>query len=81
MSKKVEMMEQQIEIGDGEYTLVMKNEPGKFVFKSLRYGEEWRDLVGDNLVLAMFHEIEDLRERIQGLEVERSIVNLYIDQI
>lgn len=61
-------MEQRIEIGDGEYTLVTESKPNEFIFKALRYGEEWRDLVGDGLVLAMFYEIEDLRKRVEELE-------------
>ena len=29
-------------------------------FYATRYGEQWRDLVGDNLVLAMYYRIEYL---------------------
>lgn len=31
---------------------------------ALRYGEEWRDLCGDNLVLAMAQKIEELEEAL-----------------
>lgn len=56
-----------IELNAGKYTVV--NELGKGGgFHALRYGEKWRSLAGDNLVLAMFHEIEELRERLDVAE-------------
>lgn len=33
-------------------------------FKCLRYGEEWRDLIGDNMILAMFYRIQELEEAL-----------------
>lgn len=33
--------------------------------RATRYGEPWRKLEGDGLVLAMAHEIDALRERLQ----------------
>ena len=36
-------------------------------FKCKRHGEEWRDLVGDGMVLAMFQHIRDLEEYSEGL--------------
>ena len=55
-----------IELSDGKYTVV--NELGEGGgFKALRYGEEWRDLTGDNLVLAMYCEIEELREQLADM--------------
>lgn len=54
-----------IEISDGKYTIIHDN--GRDL-RALRYGEEWRDLVGDNLVMAMAQEIEDLRERVENAE-------------
>ena len=50
-----------IELMDGKYTVVNELEEGGG-FRALRYGEEWRNLVGDNLVLSMAYEIEYLRE-------------------
>ena len=49
-----------IELMDGKYTVVNELEEGGG-FRALRYGEEWRNLVGDNLVLAMAYEIEELK--------------------
>lgn len=49
----------------GEYT-VIQDERGSL--KALRHGEEWRDLVGDNLVLSMGQEIEGLRQQLEALD-------------
>lgn len=38
------------------------------VFKALRHGQEWRDLVGDNFVLALYYRIEEQQKRIEELE-------------
>jgi len=53
-----------IDLDNGNYTLLF--EEGKL--RALRYGEEWRDLVGDNLVLVMGFEIERLRKRLELIE-------------
>ena len=39
-----------------------------FEFKALRHGEEWRNLVGDNLILQMFFEILELKEENEKLK-------------
>lgn len=49
-----------ITVGDGKYTLVM--DPTNL--RALRYGERWRDLVGDGLVMALGQEIQELRETV-----------------
>lgn len=46
-------------VGDGKYTIIY--EDGKL--SALRYGEPWRDLVGDGMVLAMLQEIDFLKEQ------------------
>lgn len=48
-----------LDLYDGKYTYILY-EDGRQV--CLRYGEEWRDLCGDNLIRAMAHEIESLKE-------------------
>ncbi len=50
----------EISLLDGKYTILI-NSLG--ALSALRYGEPWRDLVGDNLVRAMVVEIERLREK------------------
>ncbi len=44
----------------GEYTVT--DQPHN-VLRALRYGEDWRCCIGDNLVLALASEVEDLRKR------------------
>lgn len=52
-----------ITVANGKYTVLADE---KFTdFRALRYGEEWRDLCGDGLILALCHEIEELREKIE----------------
>lgn len=51
-----------IELADGKYRVVMGDD---YYLKALRYGEHWRDLVGDNLVYNMACEIQQLRQQIE----------------
>ena len=48
-----------IELDNGKYT-VMYDENNQYPMKCLRYGEEWRDLVGDNLIFWLCAKIEEL---------------------
>jgi hypothetical protein len=50
-------MKTSITVADGKYTV--EHEDGAGIC-ALRYGEEWRDLVGDGLVLALVQRIEEL---------------------
>lgn len=50
-----------------KYEIILDNTNG-FEFKALRHGEEWRDLVGDNLILQMFYEILQLKEENEKLK-------------
>ncbi|MET6262615.1 hypothetical protein WID10_28350 [Klebsiella variicola] len=47
------------EIKVGEYTVIHENGTN---FHALRHGEKWRDLTGDNLVLALVSRIEQLEK-------------------
>lgn len=60
MTKK--NMGKTIELDNGKYT-VMYDENNQYPMKCLRYGEEWRDLVGDNLIFWLCAKIEELEER------------------
>lgn len=57
------MTKRKIELEYGKYTIINGLEVGEGL-QALRYGEEWRNLAGDGLVLAMYHEIERLRDTI-----------------
>lgn len=47
-----------VSTNDGKYTVV-QDESGKLT--ALRYGEPWRDCVGDNLILMLAYELSECR--------------------
>lgn len=49
----------QLDICDGKYTVIIDMQTGQA--ECLRYGEKWRDLTGDKMVLALFDTIVDLQ--------------------
>lgn len=49
-----------VTVGDGQYRVIAHADMSGF--RALRYGEEWRSLTGDNLVLALAMEVAKLRE-------------------
>ncbi len=53
-----------VPVADGKYTVLVAAD-GRL--KALRHGEEWRDCVGDGLVLALAQEVEELRNELQKL--------------
>lgn len=55
-----------IDLVDGKYSVIVDLNNG--VFKALRYGEEWRSLTGDKLVLGMFDRIVELQEEVARLQ-------------
>ncbi len=57
-----------IKLDNGKYEVILNDKPWKF--EALRYGETWRSLTGDNLVLAMFYRIQELEEEITELKSE-----------
>jgi len=62
-------MKESVKLDGGKYEVILDQDGSSFNFHALRYGEEWRSLVGDNLILAMFNKIQDLEERLFGKEV------------
>lgn len=50
-----------ITVCDGKYTIIYDFRTGQS--ECLRYGEKWRDLCGDKMVLAMFDEIVAIRQQ------------------
>lgn len=54
----------EIVVCDGKYTLIM--DPCNM--RALRYGEPWRDLVGDGFVMALGQEIERQQDRLAKAE-------------
>lgn len=51
-----------VDLDEGKYTVIEDIDNGEF--KALRNGLEWRDLIGDKLVLALVNKIKDLEEQI-----------------
>jgi hypothetical protein len=58
-------MTTRITFGSGKYTLEHNNGAN---LRALRYGEQWRDLSGDGMVLALVQEVEELRQKLAKYE-------------
>lgn len=54
-----------VSVENGKYTVVL---PKDGSLKALRYGEEWRDCCGDNLIYYLAFELNELREKLKELE-------------
>ena len=54
-----------ISICDGKYTVIPAPTGTTRV---LRYGEEWRDVTGDNVIGGLAWELQEANERIKRLE-------------
>jgi len=52
-----------VDLCDGKYTVIYDLETGQS--ECLRYGEKWRELCGDKMVLAMFDRIVELEDGIR----------------
>lgn len=47
---------------DDKYEVFVEFNKNNSIFEAKRYGESWRNLIGDNLILAMFYRIQELEE-------------------
>lgn len=56
-----------IELGDGKYTYVHDPVTGRQ--EALRYGQEWRDLVGDNLVYLLAQEVLEAQAKAKAFDM------------
>ena len=54
-----------IDLGNGKYHLTFDEKTGKL--EACRYGEAWRDLTGDNLILALMQRITDLEKLLEHM--------------
>jgi hypothetical protein len=63
-----------IDIDGGKYSIVIGNDNGKWIFKALRYDEEWIENLtatdGSNMIMAMAYEIQSLRNEVLNLNNE-----------
>ena len=58
----------QIDLCEGKYTIRLTEDcklGDTFIFDALRYGESWRNLCGDSLVLALVQKIIELEDRLK----------------
>lgn len=46
---------------DGEYSIFLETGDGKFRFEAYRRGQRWRNLAGDQLMLALFSEVAEAK--------------------
>lgn len=52
----------EVKVNNGKYTVLLPAGPQEHGrFRALRYGEEWRDLIGDNLVYGLAYELDKAR--------------------
>ena len=58
-----------ISICDGKYTVI---QAPTGTTRVLRYGEEWRDVTGDNVIGGLAWELQEARDRIKRLEEENN---------
>jgi predicted HAD superfamily Cof-like phosphohydrolase len=52
-----------VAVCDGKYTIIQANGGG---LRALRHGEEWQDLTGNGMVLALAQEVDNLREQLNA---------------
>lgn len=57
-----------LSLADGKYTLI-EHLDGRL--EALRYGEPWRDLTGDKLILVLAQEVVTLRDALAHLRDPR----------
>ena len=68
-----------LDLCDGKYSVIYDLETGQS--ECLRYGEKWRELCGDKMVLAMFDRIVELEEGIHEIERLRGVLADIINPI
>ena len=65
------MADERVSVEDGKCTVVMQSDGG---LRALRYGESWRDLTGDKLIVWLVAELRDARQaRDEVLEALREL--------
>jgi hypothetical protein len=59
-----------LKLCDNKYEVILDENPNNYKFEVLRCGEEWRSLIGDNVVLALVYKIQELQDRVNDLKDE-----------
>ena len=66
-----------ISICDGKYTVI---QAPTGTTRVLRYGEEWRDVTGDNVIGGLAWELQEARDRIKRLEEAGDRLQMLIEE-
>jgi len=53
-----------LDLENEKYTIIEDLNKGKF--EALRYGDDWRNLIGDNLILALVYKVQELEEKLKA---------------
>ena len=70
------MADHRISLCNNDYEIIFSDgRDGKYNFEALRYGEKWRDLCGDNLMLCLVQKFLDLKE--ENKKMEAALFNFY----
>lgn len=56
-----------VSVANGKYEIIIEELP-KYKAYALRYGEPWRDILGDNLIHALATELYGAREELKQLK-------------
>lgn len=59
-----------LNLDNGKYTIEEDLNNGKF--HALRYGADWRDLIGDNLILSLVNKIQELETELAAIKNENN---------
>lgn len=54
-----------ISLNDGKFEIIYNENP--FEFKALRYGEEWKDLTGDDLILSLVMQLNEYQKLLKDI--------------
>lgn len=62
-----------IVLDNGKYIILWNDDMS--IFKCLRNGNEWRNLMGDNLIYSLIMKIEELQNEIKNKEDKKNEKN------
>ena len=68
-----------LKLENNKYEIIEDLEHG--IFKAERYGEEWRDLSGDNLILALIYKVQKLERQNETLKKNIQVKQFNIEDV
>lgn len=68
-----------LKLENNKYEIIEDLEHG--IFKAERYGEEWRDLSGDNLMLALIYKVQELERQNETLKKNIQVKQFNIEDV